>query len=216
MLDYVERHAKRIAKAQSAGSQYRSCNANCLYKWARVHNNKEVVDQLSMFLPDSSGNLQALAALVLQSAQQTFPLLVRAIKASPRSIAVPQPIEMIFPVHTFEKDTGDLAKLFNRYGSDKSSVHNYHLLYAPLLASRRRDALRVLEIGIGSNNPDVVSSMSATGSPGASLRAFRDFFQMRRWLVLILTGVYCSKKTAFGRTMWIKPSTSRSTSCARS
>ncbi len=39
----------------------------------------------------------------------------------------------------------------------------------------RNEALRILEIGLGTNNGDVVSTMGATGKPGASLRAFRDF-----------------------------------------
>ena len=40
------------------------------------------------------------------------------------------------------------------------------------------NTLRVLEIGLGTNNPDVVSTMGESGIPGASLRAFRDFFPM--------------------------------------
>jgi SAM-dependent methyltransferase len=34
---------------------------------------------------------------------------------------------------------------------------------------------RILEIGMGTNNKDVVSHMGSRGQPGASLRAFRDF-----------------------------------------
>ena len=34
----------------------------------------------------------------------------------------------------------------------------------------------VLEIGLGTNNPSIVSTMGRAGRPGASLRAFRDFF----------------------------------------
>lgn len=33
----------------------------------------------------------------------------------------------------------------------------------------------MLEIGLGTNHEDVVSNMSSAGSPGASLRAFRDY-----------------------------------------
>lgn len=35
--------------------------------------------------------------------------------------------------------------------------------------------LFILELGIGTNNPNVPSNMGARGKPGASLRAFRDF-----------------------------------------
>ena len=34
----------------------------------------------------------------------------------------------------------------------------------------------ILEIGLGTNNPKIVSSMGIGGSPGASVRAFRDTF----------------------------------------
>jgi hypothetical protein len=142
------------------------------YKWAGVRNNKVVVDQLSVYSPNSSGTPQALAGLALQSAQQIFPLLSSLIEATSRPLIIPGPIEALFPT---SNDTAELAELFNRYGSDKSSRHNYHLLYAALLAPRRIDRLRLLEIGIGSNNPDVVSNIGVAGRPGASLRAFRDF-----------------------------------------
>src|SRR5262249_29310700 len=91
-----------------------------------------------------------------------------------RPPSAPRPIETIFSAPD-NRGIQELAALFNLYGSDKSSRHNYHLLYAPLLAPRRRDQLRLLEIGIGTTSPGVVSTMGASGKPGASLRAFRDF-----------------------------------------
>jgi hypothetical protein len=61
------------------------------------------------------------------------------------------------------------------YGSDKA-VHHYHNIYGPIL--KNRDEIRgVLEIGLGTNNTDIVSNMGAGGRPGASLRAFRDFLK---------------------------------------
>jgi hypothetical protein len=48
------------------------------------------------------------------------------------------------------------------------------------LAPKRNERLRLLEIGLGTNNPDVVSTMGASGKPGASLRAFRDFLPNAR------------------------------------
>jgi hypothetical protein len=66
-----------------------------------------------------------------------------------------------------------LASLFRRFGSDKST-HGYHQLYSQLF---RRDApINVLEIGLGTNNEALLSSMGARGQPGASLRAFREYF----------------------------------------
>ncbi|MEG3638999.1 class I SAM-dependent methyltransferase [Magnetococcus sp. PR-3] len=69
-----------------------------------------------------------------------------------------------------------LGALFQKYGSDKSTIHNYHHLYATLLEKLGLDApLNLLEVGLGTNNPKLVSSMGVGGKPGASLRAFRDF-----------------------------------------
>jgi hypothetical protein len=76
-------------------------------------------------------------------------------------------------VFTETRNSQDLADLFKKYGSDKASKHNYHVAYASLL---RRDApLNILEIGLGTNNPRVLSGMGVNGRPGAAERAFRDW-----------------------------------------
>jgi hypothetical protein len=67
-----------------------------------------------------------------------------------------------------------LKELFDRYGSDKANVHDYHLVYGAILTSI--DSIQsLLEIGLGTNNESLISNMGAAGRPGASLRAFRDF-----------------------------------------
>ena len=71
----------------------------------------------------------------------------------------------------------ELQELFNTNGSDKSSTHDYHLVYQPILKSLsdKHQAFDVAEIGIGSNNLTTQFNMGFWGVPGASLRAFRDF-----------------------------------------
>lgn len=68
-----------------------------------------------------------------------------------------------------------LSKLFNQYGSDKSSHHDYHLMYAEYLGARRVELKKIVEIGIGSIDLLTPQNMGAEGHPGASLRAFRDW-----------------------------------------
>ena len=72
-----------------------------------------------------------------------------------------------------------LGELFTSSGSDKSSTHDYHLVYQPILQSlsEQYQAFYVAEIGIGSNNLTTQFNMGFWGVPGASLRAFRDFSQ---------------------------------------
>lgn len=71
-----------------------------------------------------------------------------------------------------------LADSFTRYGSDKGR-QGYAAIYQIIIDSMQElDSNRVLtvvEIGLGSSNPRIPSNMGVFGSPGASLRSFRDF-----------------------------------------
>lgn len=62
-------------------------------------------------------------------------------------------------------------------GSDKSLLrHNFTTVYSALFNERRKQPLRIFELGLGTNNPDLASSMGTYGIPGASLRAWRELF----------------------------------------
>ena len=88
----------------------------------------------------------------------------------------------------YSKDSAiELARLCDLYGSDKGEIatsghpypwasHSYSDLYELMFALRRSDVRRVLECGLGTNNPALASSMGAKGRPGASLRVWRDYF----------------------------------------
>jgi hypothetical protein len=76
----------------------------------------------------------------------------------------------------FRDVAAELGRLFEEFGSDKHR-NGYHSLYGELLGealgSSDAEPIHVLEIGIGSQNPKVVSSMAwASSSNGGSLRAF--------------------------------------------
>jgi len=83
----------------------------------------------------------------------------------------------------------DFAALCDKYGSDKGSVfpessnhpyawkpHTYADFYSLLFGHCRTSMERVFECGIGTNNTNIESNMSANGKPGASLRVWRDYF----------------------------------------
>jgi hypothetical protein len=75
-------------------------------------------------------------------------------------------------------DNGDysLKNLFDKYGSDKGDA--YFPLYTHLLQKyKQNNNLRLLEIGLGTNDPNLISTMGNYGlyRCGGSLRAFRDF-----------------------------------------
>ena len=67
-----------------------------------------------------------------------------------------------------------LDSLFKKYKSDKSIKHDYHKIYASYIKDENKFTL--IEIGIGSNNLDVISNMSSSGFPGASLYAFSEAY----------------------------------------
>lgn len=78
-----------------------------------------------------------------------------------------------------------LANLCEVYGTDKGQVsrhvnqhpyHSYSDFYSMLYAHCRRGVMAVFECGIGTTDPNIPSNMGKNGSPGASLRVWRDYF----------------------------------------
>lgn len=91
-----------------------------------------------------------------------------------------------FAVH-HKKGTNPVAVLCDKYGSDKGEIrssghpypwpsHTYADLYHRLFYHCRGEIKKVFECGLGTNNPDLASSMGISGKPGASLRVWRDYF----------------------------------------
>jgi SAM-dependent methyltransferase len=136
----------------------------------------DIADMLRTYAPNSSGTPKAVAELTILAANQIFPFLVDFLEATGKKRTIPSLVEVepFWPDPRSEESAAQLKCKFEQYGSDKSTVHNYHLIYGSIL-SNPESVGAVLEIGLGSNNTDVVSSMGQTGKPGASLRAFRDF-----------------------------------------
>ena len=80
-----------------------------------------------------------------------------------------------------------LAKLCDKYGSDKGSVqselhvyqwlpHSYADFYSRMFAHCRHGVKKVFECGLGTDSPNLVSSMGLNGRPGASLRMWMEYF----------------------------------------
>ena len=90
-----------------------------------------------------------------------------------------------------ERGAFQLEKLFNEMGSDKSTFHDYHLVW--LLLSDRRAVKNTLEIGLGTNNPDVISNMGSQGNPELRCLLFENFCRMRVSSVLTLIENFVSE-----------------------
>jgi hypothetical protein len=71
----------------------------------------------------------------------------------------------------------EMCRVMARHGSDKSSRwHNYTMVYSALFGKFRDRALRIFELGLGTNNPTLASNMGTHGKPGASLHGWRELF----------------------------------------
>lgn len=71
----------------------------------------------------------------------------------------------------------EMCRVMTRNGSDKGhSRHNYTTIYSEIFSSFRQRPLRIFELGLGTNNPGLISTMGAAGRPGASLRGWRQLF----------------------------------------
>jgi len=81
-----------------------------------------------------------------------------------------------------EKKSTPLCEIMGRNKSDKGHVnlqtckHNYTTCYHHLFQNIRYQPLRIFELGIGTNNPYLPSSMGVDGRPGASLYGWAEYF----------------------------------------
>ena len=133
-----------------------------------------ICNSMPLFAPYSSGSYKDRAELTLEAANQSFPLLVHLLDK------FKQPRLKIMHAIDFPKDKEDIAAALelkihlDKNGSNKANRHNYHYIYGPLLRHTTK-ITAILEIGLGTNNTDVVSNMGEEGRPGASMRAFRNY-----------------------------------------
>jgi hypothetical protein len=75
----------------------------------------------------------------------------------------------------FDNVPSPFCRVLKFFGSDKASGwHNYGFIYNYIIRPRR-DAVTLLEVGIGTPNVSLPSNMGASGVAGASLRAWRSW-----------------------------------------
>lgn len=163
-------------EAQDAAHQKLSTSAKrlsrSLMRWRKA-STLNLVQTFRQFSPNSRGNYHDKAELTVDAVNETFPLIVELAGQleTPRYEAVE--IASAANDKAALESAAELEKLLKSHGSDKAHPHNYHLLYGAILKDRE-SINGVLEIGMGTDNKDVISNMGAAGRPGASLRAFRD------------------------------------------
>jgi cephalosporin hydroxylase len=141
---------------------------------------RRVLREFPMFVPNSYGSANARATLTAVAAEQSILHLSRLLSyaGATEQISIVGAQDLATTPRQREA-AATLEKLFSKHGSDKSSVHDYHHVYGALLDEPQR-LETIVEIGIGTNNPSLVSTMGAGGKPGASLRAFAEYASRAR------------------------------------
>ena len=122
-----------------------------------------------MFWPNSAGSTKVKKRIAFETLDGIFVSLARF--SNYEVISVEKFRELSDP----RIEYGKLDQLLRLYGSDKSISHDYEKIYE-VLFSNCEAVTKVFEVGIGSPNLKIISNMGSDGKPGASLRAFRDFF----------------------------------------
>lgn len=134
----------------------------------------DLPSEFLLFAPNSSGAYQERSVFTKACIKNTIPAIARIARKTGAAKAKVIAIDDVFQDEATAMRCERLSRLLINHGSDKSGDHDYYKLYGRILSSQSIP-LSILEIGMGTNNSDTVSNMGASGVPGASLRAFRDF-----------------------------------------
>jgi hypothetical protein len=70
----------------------------------------------------------------------------------------------------------EFSRILSQFSTSKLHLLGYQYIYGPLLLPRRGEAIRLLEIGVGTNDPSKPSAMAPDHILGTSLRAWRTLF----------------------------------------
>jgi hypothetical protein len=126
------------------------------------------ISDLHLFSAGSE-NDGAYQNLWIKGASLFIPQINRLIDHTPYNFT-------ILDIQDFQNDCETLGNALQKNGSDKSAHHNYHILYSHILnILGTNHPLQLLEIGLGTNNPTLISTMGSNARPGASLYGFRDY-----------------------------------------
>jgi hypothetical protein len=132
-----------------------------------------VLGEFPLFAPSSAGAYKAKAPLTILGVNSIVPLLhLLTETVGGRDLNVKSTHELISSRLDLQEKASSLKEIFNKNGTEKPNP--LYALYTHIL-EQPENVKHICEIGIGTNNSDVVSTMGRSGVPGASLRAFRDY-----------------------------------------
>ena len=129
----------------------------------------------SSFKPHGNQDYESFVPLVVQNINEIIPKVAQIAEFEEKNKILTYSIFYDQKKHkNTEKIKDKLSQNLEIYGSDKVR-NNYHLIYSCILKDIEHP-YNILEIGLGTNDPEVVSSMGLSGKPGASIKGFKDTF----------------------------------------
>lgn len=129
----------------------------------------------SSFKPHGNQSYESFVPLVIKNINELIPAISKIVELENQNAIIPYSVFCKENKNNNSKSIEEeLIKNLEYRGSDKVA-HNYHLIYSCLFSDLNLD-YKILEIGLGTNNPKLISSMGVDGMPGASVKAFRDTF----------------------------------------
>lgn len=135
----------------------------------------DILSAFPLYTPSGAGAYPLRSSLTIQTIQNALPFLEKFSASMGHTPLSPVSVEGLATSPADSAVVEELKRTLDAHKSDKARKHNYHHLYGTVLKDRNA-VTAILEIGLGTNNTDVVSNMGKEGVPGASLRAFREFF----------------------------------------
>ena len=129
----------------------------------------------SSFKPHGNQDYESFVPLIVQNINETIPKIAQIAEFGDKNRILTYSMFYDQNKHKNTEIIKDkLSQNLEIYGSDKVR-NNYHLIYSCVLKDADHP-YNILEIGLGTNDPKVVSSMGLSGKPGASVKGFKDTF----------------------------------------
>lgn len=137
----------------------------------------DILKTFISYVPHSYGKYKQMSLQTINEINQVFPLLQKL-----NNKITPILNDRILSIDNFLKESDadeEYIKMIedkhSKFGSNKFQVHNYAKVYAKIFRNINNPS-SILEIGLGTNNLKIMSSMAGHGSPGSSLKALSEIF----------------------------------------
>lgn len=144
-----------------------------LFKVLSKKQNINLVSEFFEYTPGGSGNANLINNNIvynIKSISSSLNLLIKERKK----------IRKFNELSYDSKLANQLMSSFEKNGSDKH-LHKYHLIYSHIFSNYKIESL--LEIGMGSNDENILSSMGDYGVPGGCLKTFSEILDDKAKIV---------------------------------